>query len=125
MVPVKTINPLDAAIQAADKITDGGGVARIAQACGTSKQFIHNMRRQWRQAGRPPWAMRDHAPAIEMACGRAVTVEPLMPDVDWRRDDAGVVIGYCVPVAPLGDFGAAANDDAPPPERNGAGGEGG
>jgi len=124
-MPVKTKNPLDAAIHAASVLGDGSGVARIARACGTSTQFIHNMRRQWRLAGRPPRAMRDHAPAIEAACGRAVTVEELMPDVTWRRDSAGAVVGYCVPVAPVGDFGAAANDDAPPAKGNGAGGEGG
>lgn len=91
--------PLDIAIDAAEALHGpGNGLAQVAAACGTSKQFIHKMRRIWRETGSPPRAMRDHAPAIEAACGGAVTVEALCPEVTWDRDESGRVVSYSVPV---------------------------
>lgn len=93
--------PLDKAIAAADQRGDGqSGIARIAQACGTSRQFIHKMRRVWRDTGLPPKALRAHAPVIEAACGGLVTAEDLCPDVDWRRDAEGRITHCVVSVAP-------------------------
>lgn len=74
------------------------GIAIIATACGTSRQFIHKMRRIWRTTGAPPRAMREHAPAIEAACGGAVRADELCPDVYWERDADGVIVRYSVPV---------------------------
>lgn len=91
--------PLDTAIAAAASAPDGrDGIARIAAACGTSKQFIHKMRRHWRETGSPPKALREYAAAIEAATSGIVSVETLYPTVEWLRDGAGKVIGYTVPV---------------------------
>lgn len=91
--------PLDRAIAAAGTIQGGlTGIAIIAAACGTSRQFIHKMRRIWRDTGAPPRAMREHAPAIELACGGTVRADELCPDVTWERDGAGVIVRYSVPV---------------------------
>jgi|SRR5690606_5998641 len=93
--------PLDRAIEAANQLQgDQTGIARIAAACGTSKQFINKMRRTCREAGAPPRAMRDHAPAIELACDGAVTADELCPDVVWERDSSGRITHYSVPVKP-------------------------
>lgn len=91
--------PLDRAIAAASELHGNQtGIARIAAACGTSKQFIHKMRRSWRESGAPPRAMRDHAPAIEAACKGAVTADELCPDLMWDRDETGRITSYSVPV---------------------------
>jgi DNA-binding transcriptional regulator YdaS (Cro superfamily) len=98
MRPVKT-TPLDQAIDAAGA-QEGvdSGIGHIAQACGTSRQFINKMRRQWRQAGTPPRALREHAAAIELATSGAVRADDLCPDVTWARDEKGRVTHYAVPV---------------------------
>lgn len=101
------ITPLDSAIAAAARQAPGtSGITRIASACGTSKQFIGKMRRDWRLRGAPPRAMRRHAPAIERACNGAVTVEQLCPDVRWERDAQGGVTCYSVPVTQEPENGA-------------------
>lgn len=91
--------PLDAAIAAAASLgSQETGISLIATACGTSKQFIHKMRRIWRETGQPPKALREYAGAIEVACGGAVRAEALYPAVEFQRDANGVVIGYTVSV---------------------------
>lgn len=105
--------PIERAIAAAaDQDSGLSGIARIASACGTSKQFINKMRRDWRLYGRPPRAMRRHAAAIEHACSGAVTVEELCPDVRWERDAAGVVTCYSVPVVGPSDEAQPAREVA-------------
>lgn len=91
--------PLDQAVRAATGTAGvGNGVAVLAAACGVSKQFVGKMRRQWRARGEPPRALRDHAPAIERACGGAVKAEALYPHVRWERDAVGRIVRYSVPV---------------------------
>lgn len=103
--------PLDNAIAAAGRLNgQGSGISRIASACGTSKQFINKMRRHWRETGQPPRALREHAAAIERACGGAVRAEVLYPAVEFLRDDRGVVIGYTVAV--VATLQPAVNDPA-------------
>ena len=98
MRPVKTTT-LDLAIDAAAALEGvGSGIGHIAQACGTSRQFINKMRRQWRQTGSPPRALREHAAAIELATAGAVRADDLCPDVTWARDEQGQVTSYAVPV---------------------------
>ena len=118
---MNTTTPLERAIEAAAAVEDGSGIARIAAACSVSKQFIHKLRRLWKETGAPPRALRDHAPAIERACGGAVTADELVADVVWHRDARGAIVGYCVAVAPLAEFAEAlaANDDIAPAEENG------
>ena len=113
---MNTTTPLERAIEAAAAVEDGSGIARIAAACSVSKQFIHKLRRLWKETGAPPRALRDHAPAIERACGGAVTADELVADVVWHRDARGAIVGYCVAVEPLAEFGdaPAANDDIGP-----------
>lgn len=50
----------------------------------------------WLKRKNPP---EDLCPAIEIATG--VTCERLRPDVEWVRDQEGLVTGYHVPVRPL------------------------
>lgn len=91
--------PLDLAIDAAaDPDSGRNGVQVVADACGVTRQFINKMQRQWRDAGLPPRAMRDHAPAIERACRGAVQADALFPAVEWVRDGDGRIVEYRVPV---------------------------
>lgn len=91
--------PLDLAIDAAaDPDAGRSGAQVLADACGVSRQFINKMRRQWRDGGGPPRAMREHAPAIEQACRGTVQADALFPAVEWIRDSAGRIVEYRVPV---------------------------
>lgn len=91
--------PLDNAIEAAGTLPGvDSGIAHIAQACGTSRQFVNKMRRQWRQSGAPPRALREYAPAIEQALDGLLRADELCPDVAWHRDAAGRITHYAVPV---------------------------
>lgn len=97
-VPVNT-TPLDQAIEAANSLPGvESGIGLIAQACGTSRQFINKMRRQWRAAGEPPRALREHAASIEFALGGRIKADDLYPDVIWSRDASGRITHYIVPV---------------------------
>jgi DNA-binding transcriptional regulator YdaS (Cro superfamily) len=49
---------------------------------------------KWLKNGVP----RERCTAIEAATSGAVRCEDLRPEVDWLRDDAGVVTGYHVRV---------------------------
>lgn len=102
MRPVKT-TPLDQAIDAAAALPGvDSGIGHIAQACGTSRQFINKMRRQWRHGGEPPRALREYAATIEAAVGGVVRADDLYPDVAWSRDQDGRVTHYTVPVQARG-----------------------
>ncbi|MCA0196629.1 MAG: helix-turn-helix domain-containing protein [Proteobacteria bacterium] len=93
--------PLDEAIEAAAALPEiDSGIGHIAQACGTSRQFINKMRRQWRSTGVPPRALREYAPAIEHAVHGRVRADDLCPDVAWSRGEDGRVTHYTVPVRP-------------------------
>ena len=95
-----TMTPLDLAVSVADKLPDStGGTELLARACGVSRQFFNRMRREYRETGAPPRALRDHAPLIESALGGRVTVEHLYPEVRWIRNEAGAVTGYCVSIS--------------------------
>lgn len=102
-----TKHSLDVAIDAAASGENRkDGLARIASACGVTKQFIHKMRREWTSAGRPPKALREYAACIELLTRGEVSAEDLYPGVQWLRDDSGAVTGYVVRVAPV-DFSRA------------------
>lgn len=91
--------PLDRAIDAAAALEGvASGISHIAQACGTSRQFVNKMRRQWRETGIAPRALREHAPAIERALRGQMTADELCPDVAWHRDAGGAITHYAVPV---------------------------
>lgn len=111
--------PLDEAVAVAETRAEKGGTEYLARACGVSRQFLNRMRREYRDAGAPPRALRDHAPAIEAALGGAVTVEKLFPGVRWLRDEAGAVVGYTVALRPITCDAPAANDDTAPAQGEG------
>lgn len=91
--------PLDLAIDAASALEGvDSGISHIAKACGTSRQFVNKMRRQWRDSGVAPRALREHAPGIERALAGQVTADELCPDVVWHRDAEGRITHYAVPV---------------------------
>lgn len=98
MSPVNK-TPLDYAIEAAAALPGvESGIGHIARVCGTSRQFINKMRRQWRSTGTAPRALREYAPIIERALGGRVTADDLCPDVAWYRDKTGLITHYAVPV---------------------------
>ncbi len=91
--------PLDIAIEAAATLPGvESGIGHIARVCGTSRQFVNKMRRQWRATGAAPRALREYAPSIEAALGGRVRADDLCPDVAWHRDTDGRITHYAVPV---------------------------
>lgn len=68
-------------------ISSAGGVSKLAAALGVSQSVVSN----WKARGQVP---ADRCPAIEAVT--TIPCEQLRPDLDWLRDEAGVVTGYCV-----------------------------
>lgn len=119
MAPAMT--PLDRAVAIIDAMPDSpGGTELLAKVCGISRQFLNRMRREYRDTGRAPRALRDHAPAIEAAVDGQVPVEALYPAVNWMRDEQGGLIGYCVSLTGIRCSAPAANDDAAPADGAGS-----
>lgn len=76
-------NPLEAAIEMF------GGQSAMAELLEVSKAAVN----QWVSNGKPPV---ERCPAIEAATKGKVTCEELLPDLEWRRDARGHVLGYMV-----------------------------
>lgn len=68
-------------------ITSAGGVTKLAEALGVSQSVVSN----WKARGQVP---AERCPYIEAVT--TVTCEQLRPDLQWLRNDEGVVTGYCV-----------------------------
>lgn len=81
---------MQAAIREAVRSMEGGQVA-LARVVGVSQSLVSN------------WCVgnlvvpEDRCPKIEAASG--VRVERLRPDLDWKRDATGRVLGYFVELA--------------------------
>jgi DNA-binding transcriptional regulator YdaS (Cro superfamily) len=61
--------------------------AALAGVCGVTRQAVQ----RWQVVP------LDYCPAVEIETG--VRCEELQPDVSWKRDRKGRIVGYTVPVA--------------------------
>ena len=64
--------------------------SKLARACGVTRQLAH----YWIKGAQHP-SVR-HAAGIELASGGLIRAEELWPDVQFKRDRKGRIVGYYV-----------------------------
>jgi DNA-binding transcriptional regulator YdaS (Cro superfamily) len=91
--------PLEALSTACDFFREQGGQLALAAAIGVKSPSISG----WRKAlaeGNAKGIPQDRCEPIETATGGRVRVEELRPDLLWKRDPEGHVIGVITPIKP-------------------------